>query len=580
MNLHGAPSAASATLETACYPVSPMPSGAELFSQSLKKLGVTHVFTLVGDHLNEVLQVLERDNFQIVDTRHESAAVHMADAWARMSRQLAVSLVTGGPGHTNSITGLATAEATGVPLLAVSGQSNTRFRDRNGFQDMDQLTQVDGVCKYKGAPTSPGHIPFELRRAAREALSGRPGVAHLSIPVNYFTDRTEQHGAPPEALPDGPPSISRPRPESKDVGRIVDLLAAAERPIVIAGGGAFWSDCATELQTFIERANVPLFTITLARGLVSDEHPLCFGYADPTLSRPAQSAIQQADLIVLLGKKIDYRLRLGNPPLFHPDAKVVQVDIHGVELGLNRSLEVGVEADVRSTLEDLNTALDGRPAPDRSTWLGTIQEGFDAYALEIEKILAQPRSPMHALTFYEEFRRWLPADATLCWDGGDFVHWGRYRIPARRPGHWVRLGGLAGLGVAFPASLAAQVLRPEQRSILVTGDGSLGFYLAEMDTAVRFNLPVILIVGNDGGWGIERELQKGHYGGKTVACELRRTRYDLVMKGFGGDGAHVETPDQIRPALDRALASDKPFLINVEIEGAGSPFTQYALQKK
>ena len=187
---------------------------------------------------------------------------------------------------------------------------------------------------------------------------------------------------------------------------------------------------------------------------------------------------------------------------------------------------------------------------------------------------------MHPLEFYREMRRWAPDDATYCWDGGDFVHWGRYMIPARRPGHWMRLGGLAGLGVSFPLSLTAQILRPDKKAVYVTGDGSIGFYLAEMDTAVRFNLPVIIIVGNDGGWGIERELQEGNYPGDTVACELRRTRYDLVMKGFGGDGAYVERPDQIRPALDRALASDKPFLINVEIAGAGSPFTQYALGKR
>jgi len=241
---------------------------------------------------------------------------------------------------------------------------------------------------------------------------------------------------------------------------------------------------------------------------------------------------------------------------------------------------VGLAADVKLALQDLNEALKDRAKPDRGSWLAEVAKARDDYAAGVWAIADKPLEPMHSLQFYREMRDWVPEDATLCWDGGDFVHWGRYAIPARRPGHWMRLGALAGLGVAFPVGLAAQMLRPNSRSIVVTGDGSLGFYLAEMDTAVRFGLPVIIIVGNDGGWGIERELQAGRYGPKTVACELRRTRYDLVMKGFGGDGEHVERPEQIRPALDRALRSDKPYLINVEISGTGSPFTYYQLENK
>ena len=553
-----------------------MPTGAELFADSLKQLGVSHIFTLVGDHLNEALQVLDQRGFSIVDTRHESAAVHMADGWARLTRRLGVSLVTGAPGHTNSVTGIATAQATGVPLLAVSGQSRSDLRDRNAFQDMDQVALVASQTKYAASPAGPEQIPFHVRRAARAALTGRPGATHLSIPVDHFTGSCEQ----PQRLPTGPVRVRVSRPDAMSVARTVDLLDAAARPVVIAGGGAWWSDAGAEVQTFIERAQVPLFTVTLARGLVSDDHPLCFGYADATLNRGAESAIKQADLVIVLGKRIDYRLRLGGAQLFAPDAKFVQVDIDDTELGLNRRLDVGMLADVKLAVEDLNAALDGRPAPDRSAWIAEVQRGTDAYAAEVEAIADQPSEPMHPLHFYREMRRWLPADTTLSWDGGDFVHWGRYYIPARRPGRWMRLGALAGLGVAFPISLTAQLLRPNERSIMVTGDGSIGFYLAEMDTAVRFGLPVILIVGNDGGWGIERELQAGNYDRPTVACELRRTRYDLIMKGFGGDGAHVETPDQIQPALDAALRSDKPFLINVEIRGSGSPFTQYQLRGK
>jgi acetolactate synthase-1/2/3 large subunit len=554
-----------------------MPTGAELFVGSLKKLGTTHIFTLVGDHLNEILRVADREGLAIVDTRHESAAVHMADGWGRITRTPGISMVTGAPGHTNSITGIATACYTGSPLLAMSGMSSSKLRDRFAFQDMDQLALVQGITKYAAVPADAGQIPFYVHRAFLESMTGRSGPTHLSVPVDLLTAQVENH-AP---LPRGPIQVRRPGPEPADMNRAIDLLEAAERPAVIAGSGAWWADAGPELQAFIEKASLPLFTIGLARGLVSDSHPLCFGYADPTLNRAAEKALQQADVILVIGKKLDYRLRLGSPQLFSPEAKLIQVDVHGPELGLNRRAEVGMVADAKLALEDLVEALEKRPRPDRSKWLEEVRQTRQAAWEGLETIAKRPSEPMHPLTLFREMLPWLSEDFTLCWDGGDFVHWGRAYTPARKPMHWFRLGGLAGLGVCFPIGLAAQIARPNSRAVVITGDGSLGFYLSEMDTAVRFNLPVIIIVGNDGGWGIERELQKGTYGDdKTVACELRRTRYDLVMKAFGGDGEFVERPEQIRPALDRALRSDKPFLINVDIQGQRSPFTEYQLRGK
>ena len=552
-----------------------MPTGAELFVASLKNLGVSHIFTLVGDHLNEVLREADRQGLKIYDTRHESAAVHMADGWARMTRTPGVSMVTGAPGHTNSITGIATANATGSPVVAVSGMSHSALRDRNAFQDMDQLSLVRGITKYAAVPDHASQIPFHLKRAFTEAATGRGGAAHLSVPVDIFTDQVESH-AP---LPDGPIRVPRPSPDAVQLSRVVGLIREAERPVVIAGSGAWWSDASSELEAFIEKTSLPLFTICLARGIVSDEHPLCFGYADPTLNRAAEKVFQQADLVLVLGKRLDYRLRLGGPQLFSSDAKFVQVDVHSQELGLNRRLEVGLLSDVKLALQSLLDELGNEPPTDRTPWLAEIRRARQAWDQELETIASKPSEPMHPLHLFMALRDEIPSDATLCWDGGDFVHWGRCTLPARQPMHWLRLGSLAGLGVGFPIGLAAKILRPHEPVIVITGDGSLGFYLAEMDTAVRFGLPVVIIVGNDGGWGIERELQLGTYGGdRTVACELRRTRYDLVMKGFGGDGELVERPEQVQPAMRRALKSDKPYLINVDIKGFPSPFTQYQLR--
>ena len=554
-----------------------MPNGAELFVSSLKKLGVSHIFTLVGDHLNEILRVADREGLSIIDTRHEAAAVHMADGWGRITRTPGVSMVTGGPGHTNSISGIATAHATGSPILAMSGMSSAKLRDRNGFQDMDQLPLVAGITKYAAVPGDTGQIPFHVRKAFTESLRGRFGASHLSVPVDMLLAKVKDH-AP---LPEGPVEPLRPAPDSADVARLIAMLGEAAKPVVIAGSGAWWSGAGEELRAFIEKTSLPLFTVCLARGLVSDDHPLCFGYADPTLSRAAAKAFKEADLVLVLGKKLDYRLRLGGTGLFSAAAKFAQVDVHAAELGLNRDLELGIQADVRATLRHLNEGLGKFPAPDRTAWLGEVRRAAEAWEQELASTAAKPSSPMHPLHFFMQMKNWVPEDATLCWDGGDFVHWGRCTIPARKPMHWLRLGALAGLGACFPIGLTAKILRPNSPTVIISGDGSLGFYAAEMDTAVRHNLPVILIVGNDGAWGIEKELQLGTYGGSsTVACELRRTRYDLVMKGFGGEGELVEKPEDVRPALDRALQSERPYLINVSIEGARSPFTQYQLAGK
>lgn len=554
-----------------------MPTGSELFVRSLQSQGVDRIFTLVGDHLNDVLQVAVRSGLSVYDTRHESAAVHMADGWSRLTRTPGVSMVTGAPGHTNSITGIATANATAVPMLSVSGMSDSGVRDRYAFQDMDQLKLVQGIAKYAAVPTRSGQLPFYVKRAFLEMLHGRPGVAHLSVPVDLFTETNDTH----YPVPDCPVQQLRNGPGDADLDRAIDLLAAAERPVIIAGSGAYWSRAEDELKRFVEASGAPLFTTNLARGMVPDTHPLCFGYADATINRGAETACRQADLIVIVGKRADYGLRMGGPQLFPVHAKTIQIDVSGTELGLNRPLDVAIMADAKTTLSALNAALATRAAPDRSAWVAAVQRGCNEYAAEIAAIVAATRSPMHSVHVYDALRRALPGDATICWDGGDFVHWGRYMLQARHVGRWMRLGSLAGLGVGLPIGLSAQILRPNSKSVVITGDGSLGFYIGELDTAVRFGLPLVVIVGNDAGWGVERELQQGFYPGReTVACELRSTRYDLVMKGFGGDGAHVTAPDQLPAAFDRAFRSDKPFLVNVEIAGAGSPYTNYQIGRR
>lgn len=522
--------------------------------------------------MNEALAVAAREGLEILDMRHESGVTHAADAWARITRKPALSLVTGGPGHTNSLTGIATAQLAASPLIAVSGSRGTNVGERGAFQDIDQVGMTKPVVKWSAELPSVAQIPFYLGRAYQEANTGRKGAVHLTIPVDLFSAKTEA----PSAMP--APVESVPAPDAADVRQVLRLLRSASRPIVIAGSGVWWADAASELREFIERTSLPLYTITMAKGAVPDNHPLCMGYADPALNQAVHTAFKEADLFLVLGKRIDYRLALGGPRLFSPAARFLQVDLHAPELGMNRKLELGICADVRATLEALLAAI-GEERWEPLAWLERVRQLRCDWEAKLAESAADRSSPMHPAAFFAELKKWLPSDIQYAWDGGDVVHWGRATLPALTPGCWLRLGPLGTIGSALPNSLSLQIANPGKPVALITGDGSLGFYIAEMDTAVRHGLPVVMIVGNDGGWGLERELQGASYG-SAVACELRRTRYDEVMKGFGGGGETVDTLDQVRPAVERAFSAGMPYCLNVNVRGVRSPFTQWQISGK
>jgi acetolactate synthase-1/2/3 large subunit len=548
-----------------------MPSGAELFVEAATRLGIDTIFTLVGDHLNEVLAVAARRGIRILDMRHESAVTHAADAWARIHRKPALSLVTGGPGHTNSLTGIATANLAGSPLIAVSGSRPSMLAGRQAFQDIDQVAMARPVVKWAAEVPDAAHIPSFLERAYAEADSGRKGAVHLTIPVDLFVAPVAPVVLPPVARP---PALPTP-----DIDRAMGLLRAAQRPILIAGSGIWWARAEEALRRFIDLTQIPLYTITMGRGTVSDDHPLAMGYADPALNYAVHSAFREADLFLIAGKRIDYRLAMGGVRLFRPEARFIQIDIHPQELGLNRRLDAAICADARCALEALAEAA-GPKGWSFRPWL----ERLRALRREWEATLAQAGSdagsPMHPAALCRELRQALPRDVLYSWDGGDFVHWGRALLPAREPGGWLRLGPLGTIGSSLPNGLALQLAHPGRPVAVITGDGALGFYIAEMDTAVRHKLPIVVIVGNDAGWGLERELQSFAFGSFTVGCELQSTPYDAIMKGFGGGGETVERIDQVRPAVERAFASGMPYCLNVKIRGVRSPFTEWQIAGK
>jgi len=552
-----------------------MAIGADLFVDAMLELGIHDIFTLVGDHLNDVLSVAGKRGINIVDMRHESGVTHAADAFGRIHRRPCISLVTGGPGHTNSLTGIATAFQAASPMIAVSGAPSTALAGRQVFQVIDQVAMAAPVCKWSGQPASAAQIPFYLGRAYREAVSGRMGPTHLTIPVNMFEAQADN------PLPMQPASLPVALAPSQDeIKRALEALRTAERPVVIAGSGVWWADAGPELIAFLEKTNLPYYDVTMARGMVPPSWKYHFGYADGALNKAVHSIFKEADVVLVLGKRIDYRLALGGPRLFSPGVRFVQIDIHPSEFGQARRIEQGICADLKPALQMLTDAAGAENWAPRTDWVARQASLKSAWTTELTGIAETNTSgPIHPAAFFAELAKVLPKDVLYAWDGGDFIHWGRATLPARTPGGWLRLGPLGTIGSALPNSVALQMAYPNSPVVMITGDGSLGFYIAELDTLVRYGMPVVIIVGNDAGWGLERELQ-GEMCGSTVACELRATRYDLVMKGFGGEGENITQLSEVGPAVQRALAARKPYLLNVNVRGARSPFTDWQLAGK
>jgi len=290
-----------------------------------------------------------------------------------------------------------------------------------------------------------------------------------------------------------------------------------------------------------------------------------FGYGDPAINQASITAFQEADAILVLGKRIDYRLALGGPRLFNRNAKVIQVDLHEPELGAARPVDIAICAHVGVVLDQL--ARQPQPEwPDRDDWFARLTHLTQTYQDSLSTLGLDETKPLHPAAVFSVLRDTLPQDVLFSWDGGDFVHWGRAMLPATQSGGWLRLGPMGTIGSALPNSIALQLAHPNRPVVMITGDGSLGFYLAELETLVRYKLPVVIIVGNDGGWGLERELQ--------------HTRYDLIMQGFGGGGELVEERNQLAPAVQRAFQSGKPYLLNVVVRGSRSPFTQWQIAGK
>jgi acetolactate synthase-1/2/3 large subunit len=456
-----------------------------------------------------------------------------------------------GPGTINLTTGVANAFIDCCPVVALGGSSAIGLYGRQTFQEIDQVAIMKPITKRAERIYDARRIPDVVATAFREATAGRPGPVYLDLPGDVLGEKIEEESVvyPAEWRP-APRTLGDPAA----IREAIALLARAERPVILAGSGVWWSDGARAFQTFVEATGIPFYTTPISRGLIPEDHALAFLNA-------RSKAFTEADVVLAVGTRFNWVIQFGRPPRFAADMKVIHVDINPAQLGHNRAVDVPIAGDARSVLQQLLAEAEGKIKPSQySGWTGKLRTLDAEKSAEMDKAMSADATPIHPLRLCKEVRDFLRRDAILIVDGQEILNYGRQAIPTYVPGHRLNSGTLGTMGVGLPFGVGAKVAKPDTQVVVLHGDGSYGINAMEIDTAVRHKIPVVVVISNNGGWTANapwtRPLPKP---GRT----LGHTRYDRVAQELGAHGEFVEKPHDIRPALERAFASGKPAVVNV-----------------
>jgi acetolactate synthase-1/2/3 large subunit len=532
-------------------------TGGRLVARMLRKEGVGTVFTLSGLHVAPIYAGCVDEGIRLIDTRHEQAAAHAADAWARLTRGVGVAVVTAGPGVTDAVTGVANAWAANVPLVLLGGAAPTFNQGRGSLQEMPQTQLFAGITKWSDRVPSADLVPSFLARAFRVARAGRPGPVFLELPWDVLSNGAD------EALADAQDRYrtdARAPGDPRKVEAALALLAGAERPVLLGGSSIWWDDAPAALARLAERSGLPVYLNGMGRGCLPPEHPAFF-------HRSRKEALAQADVVLVVGTPLDFRVGYGTEPTFAAGAKVVQVDVDAAEIGRNRPIDVGIVGDARSVLEALEAGA--KPSARAGEWRRFLRDKEAARAETQRAFEESDQIPIHHFRLARAIETVASraGDVTYVGDGGNVVAVAAKVLEVRKPGRWLDPGPLGCLGVGAPFAIAAKVLAPERPVCVISGDGAFGLNGMDFETAVRFDLPMVVVVGNDAAWGQIMIPQRGLFGDDhAVATKLAPVRYDRVVEALGGQGEHVDDPKDLVPALERAFASNKVYCVDVAID--------------
>jgi 2-hydroxyacyl-CoA lyase 1 len=544
--------------------------GATLIARSLKQQGIDHLFGVVGFPITAIAAAAQKEGVAYLGMRNEQSAAYAAAAYGYLTGRPGAAVVVTGPGVVHGLSGLANAQQNCWPMILIGGASETHRGGMGAFQEERQVLIASPFCKFAHGIEAVRRIPYYVEMATRQAINGRPGACYLDMPDDIIQGKCELDKiVEVERVPE-PPRMVAP---AENIEAALDLLEKAQRPLVLVGKGMAWSHAEDEVRAFVERTQVPFVRSPMGKGVLPDEHPLSAGAAR-TL------ALQQADVIFLMGARLNWIFHFGLPPRFAKDVKVIQLDIAPEEIGHNKPTQVALVGDGKAIMTQMNKALANRQwfHPKDTPWRQALAKKVSENSATIKPQVDDESSPAGYYRALRDVAAWMPKNAILSAEGAGTMDIGLTQLPSVNARSVLNAGTYGTMGVGLGQAIAAAVADPSRPVIHLSGDSAIGFSGMEMETLVRYNLPVKIVVLNNGGIGPGMpEIPENPMFNMKPNALIYGARYDKVMEAFGGKGLFVKEPKDIRKALDEAMAFDGPALVNIVLsQGSTRKAQQFA----
>lgn len=537
-------------------------TAADLLIKELKARDIHNIYALCGNGLDPILDASHREQMRIIDTRNEQAAAYMADTVGKLTKRVGVAAVSSGVAHLNGLTGVCNAWFDGSPMLLITGASESAYRRRGNFQDMETAAIAAPLCKYSAWVDRADQLSWILEEAMAAAVSGRPGPVHLTIPADVLSSEVPDAAYTPR-VPKSSLVSPGGGPDADHLSKAIELIHASRKPIIIAGSGVFYADGGEELVALTGKMKSPVVVPIWDRGTIEKPIPEFCGVIGAASGQPDMLA--EADLILLIGTEVDYRVGYLEPPAISPDAKVIRIDVDAGRIAQGMCPHVALPGNPQEIIKLIDTALDNSDFAPDGAWLAEVKRRDADFR---KNWLGEVGQGNTGLEVVKGIRKAVDTDTYLLVDGGNIGQWFHMTMCDRYPDRWLTCGRSGVVGWGFPAAAAVKSAHPDNNVLLLSGDGASTFTIAEIETAVRQKLPYVAVIADDQAWGIvisgsDRRNQP------AVASKLGPIRFDEVARGFGARGVRLEDLSRLPEVIHEGFDSEQVTVIHTPMEGGG-----------